>query len=315
MFISLSAGGSTKGSVPAVLFLWQNWHNYFTIADQYFNVDETGEFSWRGASPGSLLHGEWFLTQFRCNPQSGVLHLHSYATCLNILTKAESVFQYRRLPDGRVWYCAGGYAPLPRPFAPFSWFFRLLGQAFGIGIARRGGEVALAITQDPSLVRRKCGEEAYWRYMDYIDEHKAIERGEKVDARYFREFELRPIALFTDEDPKRIEDILRPFREAWLGSAQPGDPALGLLESSVESVRMGLPRAGLFALAEATTQWSGDPTRSGSAREIKALQALLRRHTLRPARVYGASDRMLQAELAAFNEVAQAISTLLTREG
>lgn len=234
----------------SVLFLWQNWQFYFKLHSPFINCTQISKNSWSAAS--AVGGGEWYLTQQNCSESSGLLHFHNYIYFLRRLTKVQTIFQYHRLEDGRLWYCGGGYGEMASflaiiPIVP-QWISSFLLRSIG----KRGGVVATAITKDTNTLTRKAGLEAYHLYQDYLSDRTRPEAARK----YFQKRELIPISIYESRNTGIISDAAAQMMAEMqrLTHELPVEFDRTLLNVAINSLPLGIPGASAIAIRDFVRQ-------------------------------------------------------------
>ena len=316
MLLSGYNGGRTRGSVPAVLFLWQNWQHFFTIAP-VFAVEATGPFSWKGSGHGwaGTLRAEWFITQYNCRSDHGVIHAHSYALEPLPFSHGETLWIYRLLANGELMYVGGGYGELPAGLKLVSPILRRYFGRMARLMAINGGRVSREITERPELVLEKCGEEAYELYLDYVREHKNMGGAAgAAQARYFRSAAIKPISLYSKTQEQTLGSALSEMKaNEQLANAKSADAdgSVGL-ELALECARIGVPRAGLVALGEWADHMIGNWPNRGGIEQLVAFGTEVRKATDRSSWQYSSADQMLTEEIELFAKLYTKACSVLT---
>ncbi|QLF68183.1 hypothetical protein FE840_000620 [Peteryoungia desertarenae] len=230
----------------SVLFLWQNWQFYFKLHNPFISCTQISKNSWSAKS--FFGGGEWYLTQQDCSDQRGILHFHNYIHFCGRLSKVQTIFQYHRMADGRLWYCGGGYGELDPVLRYAPWLPQFIASLLLRSIGKRGGVVASIISKDVAILKRSSGEEAMHVFGDY-----------KVDAmrpegarRYFLKREMVPISIYENrplahirEDTELLAAQLRQIAER-----MPLEVDKTLLIAAMQSLPLGIPGASAIALRD-----------------------------------------------------------------
>lgn len=255
----------TPASPDAVLFLWQNWQIYFKLHNALIGCAPTSKYSWEARSIFGA--GEWYLTQQDCSPHMGLLHFHNYISFAALLSKVQTIFQYHRLADGRLWYCGGGYGALHPYLSPLALLPQWIATGLLRWIGRRGGVIAADIAANPALIRNRCGQEAWALFQQYNDEYRRIIDGDSSNIEYFSERKLIPISIYEsqymdtiipyqDEINKKVNDIKNII---------PIEFDSTLLDVARNSIILGLPGAASVALRDFLRQHALDGERAPPA--------------------------------------------------
>jgi hypothetical protein len=255
----------TSASADAVLFLWQNWHLYFKLHNALIDCAPTSKYSWEAQSFFGA--GEWYLTQQDCSPHMGLLHFHNYITFAALLSKVQTIFQYHRLADGRLWYCGGGYGALHPYLSPLALFPQWIATGLLRWIGRRGGIIAADIAANPALVQNRCGLEASTLFQQYTDEFRDVSENRNADARaYFTERKLIPISIYENQ----YKSIITPYIDDINGKVEnikgimSNEFDVTLLDVAKSSVLLGLPGAASVALRDFLRQHGLDSVPASS---------------------------------------------------
>jgi hypothetical protein len=247
-------GDFSQCSASSVLFLWKNWQYYFRLANRYISCEATSRLAWEGRGLGAV--GEWYLTQHKTSPEYGLLHFHNYFQFLGALAKIQTIFQYARVADGRIWYCGGG-------FGSANGVLRLglpLGSFALPSIGRTGGKVAARVTKNPGWLDERCGFEARALYEEYVAEESLWLSGSRETQKYFDGHQLRAVQIYEGSFGAEFESRGKAVASE-LGSVMDGltsrfDPTL--LKVAVKSLDYGVPGIALIALRDFMRQHNID---------------------------------------------------------
>jgi hypothetical protein len=296
MYFSASEGGRTTGSVPAVLFLWNNFQYFFQMS-RLFNVHASGRSSWsaQGIGAMSFLRAEWFITQFRSSPTQGVIHAHSYPYVPGPLAPFESLWVYKKLPSGDLMYFGGAQGVFPAVYVPASLFLLGWGGRMAKRMAEAGGQAAARITTDPEYLLRVFGEEAYELYNEYVNECTSIESRAAPNGRFFRTAAIRPLSLIGAAGAAEVGAILGEFDaggSAWAGMSDEQREMLSI-DLALEAARTGMPRGGIVAIRESVDSVLNRHD-GGDRKKMVALSAYLKQVTARPLQLFSSTEAMLR---------------------
>lgn len=239
-------GNFSACNAASVLFLWKNWQHYFRLANRYITCEATSRLAWEARGLGAV--GEWYLTQHKTTPEYGLLHFHNYFQFMGALAKVQTIFQYARVADGRIWYCGGG-------FGNANGVLRLglpLGSFVLPSIGRTGGKVAARVTNNPGWLDERCGFEARALYEEYVAEESLWLSGSREPQKYFDGHQLRPVEIyegsFGAEGQARETSVAQELGSVM--EALPPQYDRTLLKVAVMSLDYGVPGMALVALRD-----------------------------------------------------------------
>ena len=208
MFLVSYEGDFTTSNSAAVLFLWKNWHHFFRLGNKYIRCDATSRLAWESKGLGGF--GEFYLTQHSTSPDYGLLPFHNYVYFMGTLVKAQTIFQYAKLQDDKLWYSGGGFGQMAESIRLLLPVINLLA-SYGLKtIGRTGGQIAARVMNNPEWLEQRCGAEAKALYEEYLAEETRWAKGDRSETKFFDGHHLRTIEVF---EGSQSGDLLLQKRE------------------------------------------------------------------------------------------------------
>ena len=304
-------GDFVASNTSSIAFLWRNWHYYFRLANKYVACEATSDLSWEFSGLGGV--GEWYLTQYDCGTNSGILHFYNYVRFLGVLGRAQSIFVYDRLADGRVWYAAGGGGPVPSGLVIAIPVIKLIINFAARSIGKTGGQVAENVTRNPGLLDAKCGFEARSLYEVYVAEENARADATKM-LTHFGGYQLRPIAIYEDQGNEVLGEVKERLasRVSRITANASKATDVTLLKSAVRCVGYGVPYVGLVAVRDFVRQHKlGLPTFQALGKTQRQQLSKLEGRAGGTSRTYYNMKDMLMKEVALVEQALDVVEGLL----
>lgn len=199
-------GNTVKATTSSVAFLWKNWHYFYQLFPEKISANLVAEHTW--SAKGFSTVGKFYLLYNDVRLNNGKFDYFSLIKYRFFKSfESKITLEYTRINSETLSYYLTTQVKLPSLLSPFVRLLHGTADAAAVYINVIGADGAVMITNNPNILKEKCGDAAYDLYMEFLNEETRILNGETKNFKHFTESELNLkevssdplIYLFNDE--------------------------------------------------------------------------------------------------------------------